>query len=113
MRRRAASHKPRRMPVALKSKEAGRSTHGRGGGGNKKHEAEGEDKESRRCRKHRRRPRALLAMHSPHAVLEDHQQSDGNQEGEGEGVCGGRDQGPAEGKRSPPRSALVSLPRTD
>lgn len=87
MRRRTTSHKPRRMPVALKnsnrrrtrrtpskllprttgSEEQGGQGTGSGvdGGGARIDSAENEV-EKMRCRKHRRRPKALLKMHSPH-----------------------------------------------
>lgn len=84
MRRRTTSHKPRRMPVALKhknnthlgsstSKSRERRRHGEAGGSDQElgKDADPEPEEARRCRKHRRRPRALLEMHSPHAAGEE------------------------------------------
>ena len=86
------------MPVALKSKGSAskstnstsshnsnrRSSGGTGasaikesGGGS------GQEVDARRCRKHRRRPRALLAMHSPHAAGDEEAEEESGVEGLG------------------------------
>lgn len=77
MRRRTTSHKPRRMSTALKNakREARTGTgakdplYQRGGKGDELRLAGSKDgsDDKARCRKHRRRPRALLAARSPHA----------------------------------------------
>ena len=74
MRRRTTSHKSRRMPAALKN--ANRETR-TGKGENSPPSKPGDngvelpsaskDEDKARCRKHRRRPRAMLAARSPHA----------------------------------------------
>lgn len=121
MRRRTTSHKPRRMPVALKDKDStsrsnimnnknNRSRRSSSSGSRKKRPGAapppsggggpatnsegvgGAELGARRCRKHRRRPRALLAMRSPHAVGEDR-----------EGRADGGDR--PGNKKPPPRSA--------
>lgn len=77
MRRRTTSHKPRRMPAALKNakREARAGTGANdplsqcGDKGDELPLASNKDKDDDkvRCRKHRRRPRAMLAARSPHA----------------------------------------------
>eukprot|EP00903_Cladosiphon_okamuranus_P012367 g11592.t1 len=136
MRRRTTSHKPRRMPVALKNKDsAGKTTttttttttiittaiNNSGGksdtsGTRKKRQGavppsalpgarinaqvggDGVGVEARRCRKHRRRPTALLKMHCPHAARGEGEGEDGVDEC----VRAGRG-GDAGKKHSPPR----------
>ncbi|CAM9371126.1 unnamed protein product, partial [Ectocarpus sp. 8 AP-2014] len=93
MRRRTTSHTPRRMPVALKNSGRAAPNNGRSssnsnknkhsgrrhGAGAKSSRSKGDesgaavdvDVDAQRCRKHRRRPRSLLEMHSPHAVRDE------------------------------------------
>lgn len=92
MRRRTTSHTPRRMPLALKNSGRAAPNNGRSGSSSKnKHSgrrhgsvanssrSKGDgsgagvdmDVDAQRCRKHRRRPRSLLEMHSPHAVPDE------------------------------------------
>lgn len=123
MRRRTTSHKPRRMPAALKSKgDAGRRTAAAaaaastsrtkiGGGGvstKKQGDLEaGLEVDTLRCRKHRRRPRALLAMHSPHAEEMEEEGEDAVVAEEGAGKKNQGDAGVrAERQRAHPRSAV-------
>eukprot|EP00752_Nemacystus_decipiens_P012200 g10816.t1 len=119
MRRRTASHKPRRMPVALKRKDdadkKASSSHDRtrdrgySGGTRKDEESGGGGREvdARRCRKHRRRPRALLAMHTPHAAGDEEEEKE--EEKDGKVDVGSVDKNKAHGgngrgvRRSPPR----------
>ncbi|CAM9685266.1 unnamed protein product, partial [Ectocarpus sp. 12 AP-2014] len=93
MRRRTTSHTPRRMTVALKNSGRAAPNNGRSstssnknkhsgrrhGSGAKSSRSKGDgigaavdmDVDAQRCRKHRRRPRSLLEMHSPHAVRDE------------------------------------------
>ncbi|CAN0215647.1 unnamed protein product [Pylaiella littoralis] len=146
MRRRTTSHKPRRMPVALKNNGARNNRSGKaitttttttttrrttrregqrgeavvllrgssGGGGRGSGNRDGEDtmdvEEVRRCRKHRRRPRALLAMHSPHDhVLEEEEEEEEDVGGSGGG--GGEREEVGDGSVVPTTKNRLPAPR--